>query len=597
MQKLSFEKNPRHGQQAVIDLAIEPGRSRLCCQLPTGYGKTFTACCVYSVKKALGLVDRLLYIVPTVSQLDQFCQDGKGDLSDAAAGGNLYVCDIAYSGAAVAISNHRKGTHEVFACTIQSLGSRATGATVKELLSSGRWMIVIDEYHHYGIEKTWGRSVLDLERMPGCKFLLAMSATPYRPENDSAFGEPEVVVTYRQAVREKAVKRLTCHAYTYQIDAIEDGEVVSYVTQDLVDAAGGDDSPEALERVFKEMRWSPKYISPLVDIPLTRMMRDRISSGYRLQAIIGAFCCSHAQLVCEQVQAMFPELTVDWVGTGKSGRADKENEEIIKRFCPPKRDGKRRQEDIKLDVLVHVGKAGEGLDTVFVSEVIHLNPANKNNSNDQENGRAARFLPGVVGTINVETGSDYSRDYLGDRIMSAFDSHSDDEDDLLPDDETPQDPTLQDIQPLPDEPKIEIIDCRCIEINKGEVERMALGIRQITGLSLDDPRLQAKAEQFYLDYKRKEAELFNDRSVVVQWQSAVDGALNTVTRRALQALLSPGVRADKSFVGDIKRRINARKKRSLGSIEKDVNMLKAHYNWLKNLETELINGEKPSWLL
>lgn len=81
---------------------------------------------------------------------------------------------------------------------------------------------------------------------------------------------------------------------------------------------------------------------------------------------------------------MFPELSVEWVGTGSNGRSDKDNRDILRRFCPPKVDGKRRKQDIDLDVLVHVGMAGEGLDTVFVSEVIHLNPANRNNSNDQK---------------------------------------------------------------------------------------------------------------------------------------------------------------------------------------------------------------------
>ena len=117
--------------------------------------------------------------------------------------------------------------------------------------------------------------------------------------------------------------------------------------------------------------------SALVDTPITRMLRERLATGHRLQALIGAFCCSHAQLVCEQVQAMFPELKVDWVGTGSNGRSDGENRAVLNKFCPPKKDGKRDPQDIKLDVLVHVGMAGEGLDTVYVSEVIHLNPANK----------------------------------------------------------------------------------------------------------------------------------------------------------------------------------------------------------------------------
>lgn len=594
MQDLSFKQNPRPGQWEVIRTAIEPGRSRLCAQLPTGYGKTFTAAAVYSALQKEGVVDRLLYLVPSTGQLNQFVQDGKGDLDAACVEGSLYVCDVAFAGAAQAIKQHRTGSHQVFACTVQGLSSAGIGSTVKRLMETGRWMICVDEYHHYGLEKTWGRVVLDLERLPQCHYLLALSATPYRPGDDSAFGKPEVVVTYKEAVEDQAVKPLRCHAYTYRIDAIDNGDVVSYTTQDIIDRAGSD-NPEVLERVFREMRWSPKYISPLVDTPITRMLGKRILHGYKLQALIGAFCCSHAQLVCEQVRAMFPELKVDWVGTGTNGRTDAENRAILDRFCPPKKDGKRRQEDIKLDVLVHVGMAGEGLDTVYVSEVIHLNPANKNNSNDQENGRAARYLPQVEGFINVESGSDYARDYLGDRIEYAFDTPPDE----IPETEEGdgESENERDIPELPDEPSIQIVDCECIEINTGEVARMAEALHAVSGIALDDPKLQEKALELYKSMRRKEAEQFNDRSCVEQWNEAVSGALSVVARRVIQLTSARGTRVDKSQVGDIKKRINTRKKRALGAIDKDVETLRRHFGWLKSLENTLLDEGVPEWLL
>ena len=461
-------------------------------------------------------------------------------------------------------------------------------------METGRWMICVDEYHHYGAEKTWGRVVIELERLPACEFLLAMSATPYRPGDDSAFGRPDVSVPYRQAVEEQAVKPLECHSYTYRVDAIDDGDVVSYTTQELADKAG-DSSPEALERVFRQMRWSPKYIDPLVDVPISRMLHERITTGHKLQALIGAFCCSHAQLVCEQVRAMFPELSVDWVGTGTNGRSDAENRRVLSRFCPPKREGRRHPSDIKLDVLVHVGMAGEGLDTVYVSEVIHLNPANRNNSNDQENGRAARYLHGVKGRVNVESGTEYGKDFLGRLIELAFDT---------PPGETPEpddncDPPGTDqneLPELPDEPSIQIINCECIEINTGEVQRMAKALSEVSGVPLDSPTLQDKALELYKRMRREEAEQFNDRSVVEQWGEAVGNALSAVSRRAVQAMLMPGVRMDKGLMGDVKRRINSRKKRALGAVDKDVANLRRHYSWLKDLESQLIEGGLPSWL-
>ena len=589
MSTLSFRKNPRRGQAEVIRRAIETEGRQLCAKLPTGYGKTYTAACVYSSLQSQGKVNRLLYLVTTVGQLKQFVQDGKGDLEDAYVDGPLYVCDIRFSGAAVAIKQHRKGTHQVFAATIQGLSSRAIGSTVKSLMEQGDWMICVDEYHHYGIEKTWGRAVLDLQALPTCRFLLAMSATPNRPGDDSAFGKPDVFVSYRQAVCEKAVKPMQCHAYTYRIDAIENGDVISYSMQDLVTEAGSD-KPEALEKVFTRMRWSPKYISPLVDTPIARMIRERCSTGQPLQTLIGATCCSHARMVCDQVKTMFPELRIDWVGTGLNGRSDSENEAILQKFCPEKVDGKRRPQDVRLDVLVHVGMAGEGLDTIYVSEIVHLNPANKNNSNDQENGRGARYLPDVMATVNVETGSDYAEEYLGRWIELAFDSEDPTDDEPAKETEERSD----EIPELPDEPMILILDVECIDINTGEVQRMTKALSQASGLGIDSPEVEAKALALYKQMRREESERFNDRSSVEQWDQQVQNALSTVARRVARKMC-PG-RSDKQLIGDIRKRINTKKKRSIGGIEKDVQILRRHWDWLVALDREVKNQEVPSWL-
>lgn len=589
MSKLSFRKNPRPGQAEVIARALEADQNQLCAKLPTGYGKTFTSACVYSSLQRQGKVDRLLYLVPTVGQLSQFVQDGKGDLEDACVDGVAYICDIGFSGAAQAIKQHRRASHQVFATTIQALSTRSTGATVRDLMETGNWMICVDEYHHYGLEKTWGRAVLDLQRLPSCKFLLAMSATPNRPGDDSAFGKPDVSVTYRRAVLEGSVKPMQCHAYTYRIDAIENGDVISYTMQDLIDQAKSE-KPEALEKVFSQMRWSPKYISPLVDTPIARMIRQRCS-GQPLQTLIGATCCSHAAMVCDQVKTMFPELRIDWVGTGINGRSDGENKAILRKFCPDKIDGKRRPQDVRLDVLVHVGMAGEGLDTIYVSEVVHLNAANKNNSNDQENGRGARFLPGVMATINVETGSDYAEKYLGRMIEMSFDSENPTEEEPAEDDAIDR---TDDIPELPEEPNIQILDVECIDINTGEVKRMAQAFSEASGRSLDDPEVEAKALAFYQQMRRKDAEQFNERSTVEQWKQQVENALSTVARRVARKL-SPG-RSDKALIGDIRKRINTRKKRTIGAIDKDVTTLRSHWNWLRDLDHEVCQKEVPAWL-
>lgn len=598
MSGLSFKKNPRPGQALAIEEASRPSRSQLIAQLPTGYGKTFTAASIYATLQAQGRVNRLLYLVPSTGQLDQFVRDGAGDMIDAGISGPPHVCDIAFSGAAQAVKQHRNNTHQIFACTIQALSSARVKSIAAELMNTGLWMVCVDECHHYGLGCTWGESVLALPR----QFMLAMSATPFRPGDDSAFGTPDVAVSYRQAVAEGAVKPLSCHSYEYRVDALEEnGEVISYTITDITDRAGGD-APDKVEKIFREMRWSPKYISPLVEEPIRRMMLHRLETGHRLQVLFGAMCCSHAQLVCAQIRAhiesMYPgQLTVDWVGTGENGRTDGENRAVLKRFCPDKVDGRRRPEDIDLDILVHVGMAGEGLDTIYVSDVVHLNRASLNNSNRQENGRAARFLEGVTGVIHVDSSSDFHQ-FVGPAIEHSFD-HSDlsevEEESEPRDGEADRDPGE-----LPEEPQIRIYDMQCIRIIKGEVEIMAKAMINESGWSpslLEDDAYMQFAEQAYLKMKRRELEAFNDRSIVEQWKEKVGTATGLVTSRAIRVIYGSKGRLPASVAGELKKRINSRKKRELGGVDQDVNLLRRHYQWLQQLEQQLVQGEVPQWLL
>lgn len=599
MSGLSFKKDPRPGQAAAIKAARDQSRRQLIVQLPTGYGKTFTAASIYATLQDQGRVNRLLYLVPSTGQLDQFVRDGSGDMMDAGVIGSPHICDISFAGAAQAVKQHRTGTHQVFACTIQALSSPRVGAIVRELMSTGLWMVCVDECHHYGLDKTWGQSVLTLL----WEFLLAMSATPFRPGDDSAFGSPDVVVTYRQAVAEGAVKPLTCHSYEYRIDALEEnGEVISYTITDITEKAGSD-APDKVEKIFREMRLSPKYISPMVEAPIERMMLHRLETGHRkLQVLFGAMCCSHAQLVCEMIRSHINslyqgQLTVDWVGTGENGKSEAENRAILKRFCPDKIDGKRRPEDVELDILVHVGMAGEGLDTIYVSDVVHLNRASLNNSNRQENGRAARFLEGVTGTIHVDSSSDF-HPFVGPSIEHSFDHSAIPEDDEK--EASNRDGKGQEIGELPDEPQIRIYDMQCIRIIKGEVETMAQAMLSVGGWSeelLKDDAFMKSAEQAYLKMKHRELEQYNERSIVMQWKEKVGAATGLVTSRAIKAIYGSKGRLPASIAGELKRRINTRKKRELGSVDQDVSLLRAHYQWLQRLEKQLIAGELPQWLL
>lgn len=597
---MPFRKTPRSGQMAVFDRVIKNQTEKtLNVQLPTGYGKSFVSAGVYSILKKQNRINRLLIIVPTTAQFDQYVKDAPNDFRDACVDGPLVITDVSYLGQE-AVKHHSRGTRQIFIMTIQSLSNPCGRNLVQDLFQRGSWMITVDEYHHYGIDKSWGESVKILPY----QFLLAMSATPYRPGDDSAFGSPDEKVSYRKAADDCCVKKLRSHSYVYKIDAVmPNGEILTMTTDDLVKDAGGC-SPETIEnhRIKRKMRWSPKYISPLVSHPIERMISERIRTGHKLQVIVGAMCVSHADMVCEQIRAMYPELSVDWVGTGKDGKSNEENKKVIEKFCPQKDNNGRRNP--VLDILVHVGMAGEGLDSIYVSEVVHLNKASINNSNNQENGRAARYLPGVIGNINFDSCSEYAKNgYVGYAIMDAMDNVPPTPDEV---DESEKEKTDSDYTPLPVEPAINIWNLELESIDSGspEILRMAKALAEVApeykgDIGKTESYLHECAIKHYIKMREDECKQFNEKSIMQQWKDQVSNSVSYVTKLVIRKMKSSDdVRLDKSVVGDIVKRINGRKKKVLGGIQNDITILKQHYQWVKNLETDLLNSsEIPSWLL
>lgn len=598
---LSPGQKPREGQLRVLK-QIMRGSTSINVKLPTGYGKTFTAAWAYSFLKQQGKVNRLLLVFPSISQLNQFKEDGEAVLAAAGVTGEINITDVSFYGKE-AILRHRKNESQVFVITVQALCNSRGMINCKELMETGCWMICIDEYHHYGLEKSWGLSVLNLPR----SFLLAMSATPTRPGEDSAFGRPDISVSYREAAKEGAVKELRGHSYAYKIDTLTpDGDIQSYTTSDLIKELGTSD-PNRMEKVSieRKMRWSPKYVSPLVAIPIERMLADRCATGHRLQVLVNAMCVSHAKMVKQQIADMFPNLEVDWIGTGDYGRPAEENEIVLRKFCPPKdKDGNRPQPTI--DVLVHVGMAGEGLDSINVSEVVHLNSAKMCNKRLQENGRAARVIKGVDGLeghINFDSSSDFS-EYVGDAIMDAMDDNPPNRN---TDDDPPGDPNEP--RELPEEPVILKLNLELLYIDSGTpgVRRMLQTMcdSNIFNVRYNYEDLISKPDhpawQTVIEMERTrlaaQAKPIEKEAEIKQVQEQVDNATGALAIRAVRLTTREGVSFDRSLIGDMKRRINTQKKKACGKMVNSLEVAKAHYRWVKRLEQEIIHVGAPEWLL
>jgi superfamily II DNA or RNA helicase len=599
MPDLSFPKKPRLGQASVIQECRV--RLLLNVKLPTGYGKTLTACYVYAVKQSSGLANRLLIIFPSEAQLDQFIGDGHRDLRDAGVTGPTKIVDIRHAGRR-AYRDHRSNIAQVFVITVQSLIEQRGLENVIELLELGQWMVVVDEYHHYGISKTWGRTILGLNRA----FLLTMSATPSRPMDDSAFGIPHVSVSYRDAVKERVVKRLCAHAYSYRVETVTTDtlETQIWTTEELVKAAGGDE--EKIERLIikRKMRWSPKYVAPLVTIPIERMLAERRTTGHKLQVLISAMCVSHARLVAEQITDWYPELRVDWVGTGQDGRDVDVNRRVLKEFCPPKdEDGKRTP---TLDVLVHVGMAGEGMDSIHVSEVVLLCNASVCNNILQIIGRGARYLPGVGCNVSFDSSSEFAiKQYIGEAIMDAMDFVP-----PQPDLEPPKPSSSDDDWPAepPADPGVQIANIELLHIDSGDdgVQRMAR-LMELHGAQLNFDGMRkdpshcdwAVAIDVYRMMRRKEAEAHDERAIIEQRRDKVAYQVTLLASIVILLMKKGGQQIDdeKKLRGMIKTAINTRKKYFCGSIENDLEILKKHYGWCVALDRDLRERRSlPAWL-
>lgn len=389
----------RKGQQDVATfLSKRPHETQLGVSLPTGYGKSvaFALCWKHCCDKKIA--NRLLIIVANDAQRVQFANDFAADcaLVDAPCDGGVWI----FNRTAGDIREAKHGHVLVYVCTVQQLAVNVSKDGVNVLfdmlsLPGTTWMIGFDEFHHYGEDMVWGNAAkLVIEK---AAFVAAMSATPYRRGSDTIFGKPQVVTTYVEAVSHKAVKPMVCHSYEYSVDVMEDGKPMqTYTTTELLEMSGGDiDRWE--ER--RNIRYNPQYIHPLLMYPMQRLRECRAQTGKRLQMLVRAMSCTHAQMVREQIMLFADGLDVEWVGTGSNGRSDDENKRILKMFCPPKnRDGSRPEP--KLDILIQVRMAGEGFDSVNVIEVVDLFPVSDNaisgkaTTDKQFYGRAARVIPG-----------------------------------------------------------------------------------------------------------------------------------------------------------------------------------------------------------
>jgi superfamily II DNA or RNA helicase len=434
MPGMSYGKNTFRLRKGQHDLGeylpnIKTG-DRLTVTWPPGYGKSAGFAMAWKYCEETKIANRLLLIVANDTQRQQIINDFRSDCNDVGAPCRGGVWEFERS--AGDIRTARDGKSEVFVCTVQQLEASNHGGLniLKDLLTANntQWMIGFDEFHHYGEDMPWGDAAK--VAMQYASFVLAMSATPYRRGPDFIFPEPRLTVTYSEAVTEKAIKPMVCHTYDYRVTVIDANGETQYTTSELLEEA-----PEGIDKweERRHIRYSPEYIHPLIIHPLTRLMLKRGQSGQRLQMLIRAMSCSHAEMVCEQVkQYTSGGMTVDWIGTGPHGRSQETNDNIRRAFCPQKECGVRPIP--KLDILVQVSMAGEGFDSINVAEIVDLFPVSKRaatgraTQDKQFYGRGSRIVPNDKEVIlHVSVPSDHPLQVWGGKELHRWmDSSGDD---------------------------------------------------------------------------------------------------------------------------------------------------------------------------
>lgn len=596
--QLSFKKKLRSGQRRVLD-HLAGKINKLLAKLPTGYGKTYLGFCIYAIKQMTGSCNRMLIITGAPDQSRQMVTDGPLEAANACVSGPRNIMDVSFWALGALVKALREDKCSIFTIHIHDLNTSEGMQKVQALMQTGRWMVWVDEYHHYGQDKRWTDRVNKL----GYMFFFGTSATPDRPGKDGAFGPPDVSVKYREAVEERAVKPLRGHAYNYAIEFDVDGETVRYTTKELAEQAGGDD-PDKISTytLSRKMRWKPDYISPLLYMPIDRMLTARIACGRKLQALGRAMCVAHAKLICEQARILYPELAIEWVGTGTDGRTDEENTSVLARFCPPKDEHGNRPPST-IDVLISVGMCAEAKDTVDVSEVMIFDNGGLSNTLIQIIGRAARAITGVTGHVNFDASSGLAKaGYIGAAIMDAMDFDHPEPDD---DEDTKTGDGDGDYIELPPEPVVDISRLQLIEVDSGDD-----GVRQMAKL------IQSKNEGF-LDFSAMEKDgahadwqtvinLFNKmrevqaaplkaEAIVRTLDEDLKSAVRKVTGLVVEKLGFKRGRAPGWLVGVVKHEINAKKSALHGPVCNDEEVLRKHYGFVKQLERDVLNNGAPRW--
>jgi len=573
----------RKAQQELIEYLpkIKPG-DVLTIQWPTGYGKSYGMALAWKHCKATGIANRLMIVVANSTQRQQIVNDFATDCSvvGASCEGGVWV----FERSASSLLASKRGTAEVFVVSVMGLHASSAGGvnTLKDLLiqDETKWMIAFDEYQHYGDEMAWGESAKSCMRYS--VFTMAMSATPYRRGANTIFGDPVLYMSYSDAAKSGDVKRMICESYGYKVTIVKDDDVSDYTTDELLRSGLMKKKGLSAWEEKQKIRYSPQYIHPLIFEPIERLRSKVVNYGMRLQMLVRAMSCAHAEVICQQIKTLVNDsLIVDWVGTGDDGKSDKDNKAVIAKFCPSKNKTTGKRPAPEIDILVQVYMAGEGFDSINVCEIVDLFPVSTETlkgtgtTDKQFYGRGSRSIGDVVLHVSVPTDHPlamYARTTLHDWMDYSGEGQE-------PKPRDSVEPPTVDLYSFPDisERRIELLEInRESHVYKRVVPEMARRRKY----DVDDPSDLKELEELFLGTQQRIQDRQSEQLRLANLKRSVDH----VAGRLARVLAMQTNEINSQVIGAFKKKLNKKliqrfgKSRDAMSIEE----LEAAFTWMRN---------------
>ena len=387
----------RKGQQKCIDYVLScPDQASYLFQLPTGYGKTYVAALLIQALRDQQRAKRFVVVVPNVTLLDQMVKEGA--LAKACERLNVKLSGEVMSASEPLLMARLKGgkkVPEVIVTTIQGLSSTSgkdgiggiSSQNVRKFCEGDDVAWICDEAHHYGAENLWGQSISSHDP----KVTVGLTATPIRGDKKATiFGDrsPDVVITMKEAVKEKAIRDLQYIKSSYSVDIAKGTEIVTMSLHDIAREAAEKGVDISEWEVKNNVRYLTKYIQPIVgeaihDLVVANANLGKASGKVCHQLIVYCMSFKHAMAVADVINQhlatdalihglkggqKFAEVISD--GVDAEGEVQRlsptHNEEVLARFNDP--------DPVScLKCIVCVNKLSEGYDNSRVTHIALLN--------------------------------------------------------------------------------------------------------------------------------------------------------------------------------------------------------------------------------